>query len=153
MVVCTPKQPILLVEDSQEDLVMTERNLRAAGLMNPILHYENGDDALEFLKERRGNKKHSSVPLPGIILLDLNLPGTDGRDVLSEIKQDDRLKLIPVIVVTTSSDDRDIHSCYALGANGYIQKPLGFEGLMKAMARLKDYWFEVVVMPKIEETP
>ena len=149
--VFTPKQPILLVEDSPEDFVMTERSLRAAGLMNPIKHYDNGDDALEFLKIRRSNVQGSADPLPGVILLDLNLPGTDGREVLSEIKKDEFLRVIPVIILTTSSDDRDIRACYTIGANSYIQKPLDFEGFIKAMTRLKDYWFEVVVIPRVED--
>ncbi len=149
--VSTPKQPILLVEDSPEDFVMTERSLRTAGLMNPIKHYDNGDDALEFLKIRRNNGQGSADPLPGVIILDLNLPGTDGREVLSEIKKDEFLKVIPVIILTTSSDDRDIRACYTIGANSYIQKPLNFEGFIKAMTRLKDYWFEVVVMPRVED--
>lgn len=145
----TPQQPILLVEDSPEDFEMTERSLRSAGLMNPIKHCEDGEEALEFLQQRRSNGKRSSTPPPGLILLDLNLPGTDGREVLAEIKQDEHLKLIPVIVLTTSSDERDIRDCYAMGANSYVQKPLNFDGFMKAMARLKDYWFEVVVIPKV----
>ncbi|GJL55648.1 MAG: response regulator [Nitrospirales bacterium] len=146
----SPQQPILIVEDSPEDYEMTVRSLRSAGLVNPITHYTDGDDAVEYLHQCTHENKDVSVPIPGMIFLDLNLPGTDGREVLADIKQDERIKVIPVIVLTTSTDDWDVQACYALGANSYITKPLDFEGFMKAIARLKDYWFEVVVMPNLE---
>jgi len=149
--VLTPQQPILLVEDSPEDYEMTVRSLLAAGLTNPIKQCTNGDEALEYLHQRRESLQDSAAPLPGMIFLDLNLPGTDGREVLSEIKQDEYLKLIPVIIMSTSTDDRDVQACYALGANSYVPKPLDYDGFMKAMARLKDYWFEVVVLPNLEK--
>ncbi|MBS1212917.1 MAG: response regulator, partial [Proteobacteria bacterium] len=85
---------------------------------------------------------------PIVILLDLNLPGTDGREVLAEIKQDERLRQIPVVVLTTSSDERDIERCYQMGANSYIKKPVDLEGFMRAIQLLKDYWFEIVILPK-----
>ena len=144
----TPNQPILLVEDSPEDYDMTVRSLRKAGLKNPIHHCCDGDDALDYLYHRGSYAKAMASPLPGIILLDLNMPGTDGREVLQELKKDECLKLIPVIVLTTSGDERDIHDSYDMGANSYIQKPLDFDGFIKAMTRLNDYWFEVVVLPK-----
>ncbi|WP_454062326.1 response regulator [Candidatus Nitrospira salsa] len=146
----TPQQPILLVEDSPEDYEMTVRSLRAAGVANPVVQCTDGDEALDYLQTKKMNAKDSGTQVPGIIFLDLNLPGTDGREVLTEIKRDEYLKVIPVIILTTSTDDRDIRACYALGANSYIQKPLDFKGFIKAMTRLKDYWFEVVVMPNME---
>lgn len=146
----TPNQPILLVEDSPEDYEMTVRSLEKAGLKNPIHHCSDGDEALDYLFHRGAYADSPNTGLPGIILLDLNMPGTDGREVLEELKNDEALSFIPIIVLTTSSDERDIHACYALGANSYIQKPLDFEGFMKAMARLKDYWFEVVILSKPE---
>jgi two-component system response regulator len=140
-----PHQPILLVEDSPEDCETTERAFRRSGLKNPIHHCADGDEALDFLL-RRG--KHAEAPRPGVVLLDLNLPGTDGREVLTEIKSHPDLKQIPVIVLTTSSDDRDVSACYKAGANSYIQKPVDLEGFMRAIERLNDYWFEVVILPK-----
>ena len=101
----TPNQPILLVEDSPEDFETTRRAFRKAGLKNPILHCPDGDTALDFLF-RRG--AHADAPRPGLVLLDLNLPGTDGREVLQEMKRDEELRCIPVIVLTTSSDERDV---------------------------------------------
>ncbi|MEO6193657.1 MAG: response regulator [Thermoanaerobaculia bacterium] len=140
-----PTQPILLVEDSPEDFETTQRAFRRSGLKNPILRCADGDDALDFLFHRGS---HADAPRPGVILLDLNLPGTDGREVLSEIKANDDLKQIPVIVLTTSADERDVQACYQAGASSYIQKPVDVEGFMKAIERLNDYWFEVVILPK-----
>jgi CheY-like chemotaxis protein len=140
-----PTQPILLVEDSPEDFVTTERAFRKSGLKNPIIRCSDGDEALELLF-RRG--RFADAPRPGVILLDLNLPGTDGREVLAEIKADPFLKQIPVIVLTTSSDDRDVAACYKAGASSYIQKPVDLEGFMRAIERLNDYWFEVVILPR-----
>lgn len=142
----SPNQPILLVEDSPEDYETTERALRRSGLKNPIFRCADGDEALDFLFRRGAN---ADAPRPGVILLDLNLPGTDGREVLSEIKKDPGLKQIPVVVLTTSSDERDVQACYQAGASSYIQKPVDLEGFMKAIERLNGYWFEVVILPKV----
>ena len=143
----SPSQPILLVEDSPEDFETTERAFRKSGLKNPIFRCSDGDEALEFLF-RRG--RFADTPRPGVILLDLNLPGTDGREVLAEIKADPSLRQIPVIVLTTSNDDRDVQACYNAGASSYIQKPVDLDGFMRAIERLNDYWFEVVILPKAQ---
>jgi CheY-like chemotaxis protein len=144
----TPNQPILLVEDSPEDFEATLRAFQRAGLKNPVRRCEDGDDALDYLFRRGRYADPEEAPRPGVILLDLNLPGTDGRQVLSEIKAADHLKEIPVIVLTTSSDERDINACYRAGANSYIQKPVDLEGFVQAIERLNGYWFEVVILPK-----
>jgi two-component system response regulator len=141
-------QPILLVEDSPEDFEATARAFRRAGLRNPMMHCASGDEALDFLLHRGEYRDPERAPRPGIILLDLNLPGTDGREVLQEIKRNAPLADIPVIVVTTSSDARDINACYRAGANSYVQKPVDLDGFMKAIQRLHDYWFEVVLLPR-----
>ncbi len=142
-------QPILLVEDSPEDYETTERAFRRSGLKNPIYRCADGDEALDFLYRRGRFSDPATAPRPGVILLDLNLPGTDGREVLSEIKNDPSLKQIPVIVLTTSKDDRDVEVCYRCGANSYVQKPVDLDGFMKAIERLNGYWFEVVILPKV----
>lgn len=142
------KQPILIVEDSPEDFEATVRGLKKAGLANPVYHCEDGDEALDFLNREGAYADHASAPRPGIILLDLNLPGTDGREVLAAVKANPHLKTIPVIVLTTSTDEIDIERCYQAGANSYVHKPVGLEGFMTALQRLKDYWFEIVVFPK-----
>jgi CheY-like chemotaxis protein len=144
----TPSQPILLVEDSPEDYEATERAFRRSGLKNEVHRCEDGEEALDYLYRRGKYADPASSPRPGVILLDLNLPGTDGRQVLSEIKTADQLKDIPVVVLTTSVDERDISACYRAGANSYIQKPVDVDGFFKAIERLKGYWFEVVILPK-----
>ena len=143
--------PILLVEDSPEDFEATVRALRKSGLANTIYRCRDGDDALDFLYQRNIYAPPAPAPRPGVILLDLNLPGTDGREVLDEIKQDDHLKKIPVLVLTTSTDERDIDKCYRMGANSYVKKPVDLEGFMTAIQRLKDFWFGVVILPRPAE--
>jgi CheY-like chemotaxis protein len=138
--------PILLVEDSPEDFETTRRAFRRAGLRNPMLHCTTGDDALDFL-HHRGRYTPATAPRPGIILLDLNLPGTDGREVLAEIKGEHGLADIPVVVLTTSADHRDVEACYQAGANSYVQKPVNLDAFMEAIQRLHDYWFDVVILP------
>lgn len=144
----SPKQLILVVEDSDEDFEATQRALKKSNLINPVHRCIEGDDALDYLFNRGDYQCHETYPKPGFILLDLNLPGTDGREVLQVIKSDEHLKKIPVVVFTTSSDISDIDSCYEIGANSYVHKPLDLVGLFQAIGRLKDYWFEVVVLPK-----
>jgi CheY-like chemotaxis protein len=146
----TPNQPILLIEDSPEDYEATLRAFKKSGLKNPVFRCEDGDGALDFLYRRGRFAGPEEAPRPGVILLDLNLPGTDGREVLSEIKNDESLKNIPVIVLTTSNDDRDVEACYRAGANSYIQKPVDMDGFLRAIERLNGYWFEVVVLPQGE---
>lgn len=144
----SPQQPILLVEDSPEEYEATVRALKKAGLANPLYRCEDGDQALDYLFRRGTYTDPATAPRPGIILLDLNLPGTDGREVLTEIKADEDLRTIPVIVLTTSTDERDIDLCYRQGANSYVKKPVDLEGFLRAIQRLRDYWFEVVILPK-----
>lgn len=141
-------QPMLLVEDSPEDYAATVRTLSRSGVTNPFYRCEDGDEALNFLYRRGPYADPKSAPRPALILLDLNLPGTDGRQVLLQIKKDENLKAIPVLVFTTSNHEDDIKACYQAGANSYIQKPLDREGFYKALQRLKEYWFEVVVLPQ-----
>ncbi len=143
-------QPILIIEDSPEDFEATVRAFNKSGLGNPVYHCEDGDDALDYLYHRGKFSDPEKSPRPGIILLDLNLPGTDGREVLCEIKNDLDLRKIPVIVLTTSKDQRDIEHCYEAGANSYIHKPVNINGFFESIQRLKDYWFEIVVLPKGE---
>src|SRR5687768_9948149 len=114
------QQSMLLVEDSPEDREATLRALNRAGLSNPIHCVASGDEALDFLFRRGQYSDPQSSPRPSMVLLDLNLPGTDGREVLAEIKQSEHLKLVPVVILTTSTDERDIQGCYRMGANSYI---------------------------------
>ncbi len=146
-----PQHSMLLVEDSPEDREATMRAPQESGHGQP-------DSRAAEQATRRWITCSSAAstpilhrrPVPSVILLDLNLPGTDGREVLAEIKKADHLKSIPVIVLTTSTDDRDIQGCYRMGANSYVKKPVDLEGFMQSIQRLKDYWFEVVILPKME---
>lgn len=141
-------QPILIVDDSDDDFEATERAFRRAGnLNNPIVRCENGKEALDYLTQA-SKPDAPSTALPGLILLDLNMPGVDGRTVLKHIKDDGRLKRIPVIVMTTSDDDRDVSACYAAGANSYVKKPVDLDGFFEAVRRLKEFWIEIAVLPR-----
>ena len=141
-------QPILIVEDSPEDYEALERAFRSPGMKNPLFRCEDGDEALDFLFRRGAYTDPERAPRPGLMLLDLNMPGTDGRDVLREIKAAPDLKIIPVVVMTTSADERDIDDCYDFGANSYVVKPVDLGKFVEAVQRLRDYWFEIVVLPK-----
>ncbi len=139
---------ILIVEDSDIDYETTLRAFKQANMANPIHRCEDGEDALDYLFQRNQYSDTQSSPRPQLILLDINLPGTDGRDVLEELKNDPELKTIPVIVLTTSTDERDINSCYLAGANSYIHKPVELDGFFVAIQKLKDFWFKVALLPK-----
>jgi CheY-like chemotaxis protein len=140
-------QPLLLVEDSPEDRETTTRALRKAGVGAPILFCVDGDDALDFLHRRGQYAEDEKAVRPSAILLDLNMPGTDGREVLAQIKKTGELKTIPVLVVTTSSDERDIRSCYESGANAYIRKPVDLAAFMRTIQRVADFWFSEAILP------
>lgn len=142
------RRVILLVEDSPEDREATVRAFRRAGLANPIHECEDGEEALEYLQHRGRYADPKSAPRPSMVLLDLNMPGIDGREVLAAIKGDPELQEIPVIVLTTSSDERDVEACYRGGANSYVQKPVSLDGFVQAVQRLKEFWFEVVLLPR-----
>ncbi len=133
-------QLILIVEDSLDDFETTKRAFSKTNLHNTLRHLLSGEEALDYLRS-------DSTKKPGLILLDLNMPGIDGRKTLEIIKQTPGLKKIPVVILTTSDDERDVQACYELGANTYIQKPVDFDGLIAAIKRLKEYWFEIALLP------
>lgn len=140
-------QVILIVEDSDDDYEYTEQAFRESRLKNPIRRCEDGQQALDYLYQK-GNYNRDNAPRPGIVLLDLNMPGIDGREVLRRVKSDDHLTDIPVVVLTTSLDSQDIDASYKEGANTYIQKPVDMDSLFSAIKRLKEYWFEIAILPK-----
>ena len=139
---------ILVVEDSPEDFETTERAFRKAGMKNPIVHSADGDDALDYLYRRGKWQDPETSPRPAIILLDLNLPGTDGREILEQVKGDTALQRIPVVVLTTSSDEQDIQTCYGYGANSYICKPVNLDRFIQSITMLSEYWFEITILPR-----
>lgn len=133
-------QPILMVDDNDDDVEAALRAFKRTNLKNAIVRAATGAEAIAMLRDRRVQ--------PALILLDLNMPGLDGRRVLAILKGDNDLRRIPVVVLTTSADERDIEECYQLGANTYIQKPVDLDGLFAAIQRIKDYWFEIALLPK-----
>jgi len=136
---------ILMVEDSPSDALLTKEALSQAKVANTLHIVENGVDALSFLhKEGR----YADAPTPDLILLDLNLPKKDGREVLEEIKNDDKLKTIPVVVLTTSEAEGDILKSYQLHANCYITKPVDFAEFAEVVRRIEAFWFTVVKLPR-----
>ncbi|WP_201981267.1 response regulator [Hymenobacter rubidus] len=138
--------PILVVEDSIEDFTALSRAFRKNAVPNPVLRCEDGDQALEYLQ---GYGKHPDWPstLPVIVLLDLNMPGTDGRAVLDILKQDKALQSIPVIVFTTSANSRDVEECYRLGANSYLTKPIEYSALEEKVRLIVRYWLDASELP------
>ncbi len=138
---------ILLVEDNPGDVRLTKEALKDAKVLNEIFVARDGVEAMEFL-HRKG--RFSKVPLPDLILLDLNLPKKDGREVLAEIKEDPILKHIPVVVLTTSKADEDIVKTYNLHANAYITKPVDLARFAEIIHVLNEFWFTIVKLPPKE---
>ncbi|MEG4319288.1 MULTISPECIES: response regulator [unclassified Microcoleus] len=139
--------PLLIVEDSNEDFEAFQRYLNVYFSQIQVYRCINGDRALAFLYRTEPYTDPKTAPRPGLILLDLNLPGTDGREVLYKIKQDENLKNIPVVVFTTSNNPKDIEACYQQGANSYIIKPMDFKLLKRSIQTLLSYWFEITMLP------
>ena len=136
---------ILLVEDSPSDTELTVEALREAKLRNHLSIVEDGVQAMEFLR-REG--QFTRAPRPDVILLDLNLPRKDGRQVLAEIKADDQLKAIPVVVLTTSRAEQDVLRAYQLNANCFITKPVDFDQFLEVVRAIESFWLCVVTLPR-----
>jgi len=136
---------ILLVEDNPGDVRLTREALREGKVRNSLHVVEDGVEALAYLR-REG--RYAAVEEPDIVLLDLNLPRKDGREVLEEIKQDTRLKHIPVVVLTTSQAEEDILKSYQLYANCYISKPVDLDQFIKVVQSVEDFWFTIVKLPR-----
>jgi len=131
---------ILLIEDSESDAKLAIRALKKSNLCNSITHLHDGAEALDFLFGRGKYEGRDLTNRPKIILLDLKMPKVSGIEVLRELKQDERTLTIPVIVMTSSKEDSDITTCYKLGVNSYVVKPVGFENFSKAVIELGMYW-------------
>jgi chemotaxis family two-component system response regulator Rcp1 len=136
---------ILLVEDNPGDVELTREALDVAKVANRLHVVDDGSDAVDFLF-RRG--RFADAPQPDIILLDLNLPNKDGREVLSEIKADANLAQIPIVVLTTSQADEDIMHAYQLHANCYITKPIDFNQFLRIVSAIEEFWLNVVKLPR-----
>jgi two-component system response regulator len=131
---------ILLIEDSESDAKLTLRALKKSNLGNNIIHLSDGAEALDFIFARGKYSDRDINNRPKIILLDLKMPKVSGIEVLRELKRDERTQTIPVIVMTSSKEDSDITTCYKLGVNSYVVKPVGFENFSKAVIELGMYW-------------
>jgi CheY-like chemotaxis protein len=135
---------ILLVEDTPEDAEMTIEALREGRLRNRITHVEDGVEAMAFLR-REG--KYASAPRPDLILLDLHMPRMNGQEVLAEVKQDPELRRIPVVMMTTSKDEKDILAAYDQYVNCYVTKPLDMAQFIEAVRSVEQFWFSIVKLP------
>jgi len=136
---------ILLVEDSPSDATLTIEALEAGKIANKLSHVEDGAEAMAYLR-RQG--RYSNASKPDLIMLDLNLPRKDGREVLKELKSDPALKMIPVIILTTSSSDKDVMQSYELHANCYITKPVDFKRFIDIVRSIENFWLTVVTLPQ-----
>ncbi len=137
---------ILLVEDDEGDVLLTKKALSNGKIFNSISVAKDGVEALAFL---RNEGEYAEAPRPDLILLDLNMPRMDGRETLAKIKQDERLRSIPVVILTTSDSDRDVLQSYDLQASCYITKPVDLDQFINVVRAIKDFWFTVVKLPPL----
>ncbi len=140
---------ILLVEDNPGDIRLTQEAIKEGPVQHELYVAKDGVEALDFLHKK---ERYLNAPTPDIILLDLNLPRKDGREVLAEIKADDNLKLIPVVILTTSDAEQDILRSYTLHANCFITKPVDLDAFIEIIRQIETYWFTIAQLPgKIEK--
>ena len=141
---------ILMVDDDEDDCLMVRDALAELAMDSDFRTVEDGEELMNYL-HRRG--RYSDAARPDLILLDLNMPRKDGREALEEIKADNELRSIPVVVLTTSDSDTDIMRCYDLGGNAYVRKPATFDALVEMMRAICTYWFQVVRLPSEDGAP
>ena len=139
---------ILLVEDNEDDVVLTRRGFERAKLKVNLHHVENGSECMAFLRKQG---RYADKPAPDLILLDLNMPLMDGRQVMEEISMDDSLCPLPVVILTTSASEADLLQMYKLRCSTYITKPIDFEQFQGVIAGIQNYWLTVAVLPSRED--
>lgn len=139
--------PILIAEDDEDDRLLMQDAFTECCLSNPLFFVEDGEELLDYLYHRGDYTAAEQFPLPGLILLDLNMPKKDGREALAEIKQDAKLRQIPIVILTTSKEEEDVLRSYTLGVSSFIAKPVTFEQLVDVISCIGQYWFEIVVLP------
>jgi CheY-like chemotaxis protein len=137
------EQAIVYAEDDADDRLLAQMAHRESGCANPLVLVADGEEALEYLRQTGRHTDRAGSSQPGIVLLDLNMPGIDGRETLRLIKADPLLRRIPVVILTTSAAEADIVASYDAGANSYVVKPRAFSGLAQLFDRLCGYWFEI----------
>lgn len=140
-------RPLLVIEDSDEDFEALSRIMKKEAVINPVFRCTDGEEALDFLYHNGIYNDSQKFPRPSLILLDLNLPGTDGREILAQIKQDKNLKYIPVVVFTTSSNPKDIEICYRYYVASYMLKPIDMNRLVETIQSFITYWLDIVILP------
>lgn len=138
---------ILMAEDDADDRLMTREAFQECRLNNPLQFVVDGEDLMDYLHRRGQYADEARYPMPGLILLDLNMPRKDGREALREIKSDPALRDIPVVVLTTSKAEEDVANCYSDGANSFITKPVSFAALIEVVQTLGKYWLQIVDLP------
>jgi CheY-like chemotaxis protein len=138
---------IVVADDDPDDRMLMRDALAENRLVNPVYFVEDGEELMDYLHRRGRYADPQDSPLPGLILLDLNMPKKDGREALAEIKANESLRRIPVIVLTTSKDEEDVFRTYDLGVNSFITKPVTFAGLVEVMRTWTRYWLEIVELP------
>lgn len=138
---------ILMADDDEDDVMLTEKALKHGHLLNRLVSVKDGEELMRYLRREGKYENVERYPKPGIILLDLNMPKKDGREALKEIKSDESLREIPIIVFTTSKAEEDVFRSYQLGVNSFITKPVTFDKLTEVMRSLSAYWFEIVRLP------
>lgn len=143
----SPDRPILLVEDNPDDVELTRRAFRKNNLLNPIVVAEDGAAALDYLFGRGAWEGRDLHDRPALVLLDLKLPKIEGIEVLRSIREDPRSQTIPVVILTTSREDRDVVESYRLGANSYVRKPVDFNEFIEAVRNLGMYWLLINEAP------
>lgn len=138
---------ILVAEDDAEDQMLVKDAMEESRLSNRIHFVSDGEELLAYLRHEGPYGDTEKYPRPGLILLDLNMPRKDGREAMKEIKSDPKLRVIPIVVLTTSKAEEDIVRTYDLGVNSFITKPVSFSALVNVMQTLGKYWFEIVELP------
>ena len=143
------RQPItiLMADDDPDDRLMTQEAFAECRLRNPLKFVTDGEELLDYLNRRAPYDDDQAYPMPGLVLLDLNMPRKDGREVLREIKADPRLQSIPVVILTTSKAEEDVVRSYKDGVNSFISKPVTFAALIDVVQTLGKYWLQVVDLP------
>lgn len=139
---------ILIADDDPDDRLLIKEALEETGLTNPLHFVEDGIELLDYLKRQNNFQNLTGTTLPGMVLLDLNMPRKNGIEALQEIKEDPELRIIPVVVFTTSQAEEDILRAYRLGVNSFITKPVNFQALLETVETISEYWFRIVELPR-----
>jgi len=139
---------ILLADDDEDDCFLVKEAFEESRISNVLQIVNDGEELMDYLNHKGDFKDTSKYPLPDLILLDLNMPRKDGKEALKEIKEDPKLRKIPVVVLTTSEAEEDVVKTYDLGVNSFITKPVSFDGLVEVIKTIGKYWFQIVKLPK-----